>query len=773
MFRQKPKETQHLSSADALRDAGNRLLAEGRLREAEASYRRAIEADPGAAVSHVNLGFVLDELGHRDEAVQVLERAVALDERQADAWFLLGRIAATQRRNDDAVAALTRAVACNPGLRVAQQLLVRTLMVCGRTDDAGDAAIAGLAHDPGCASLHLVAGLRSASRQDWPGAAAHFRGELALQPELAEAHAGLGDALKAMGEREQAIASYRRAIELAPNVAALHNVLGLALQERGDVDAAIACFRQALSLDPHHAGAHVNLGVARHSEGDDEAALAHFRKALATDPGHVAALHNMGSICLGLGDLDEAMSCYQRALLQRPDYADAHLNLGTALHALGRIEPARASLQRAIELAQSAALARSARSNLLMLEGAADDRSPDAYLAEARRYGADVQAAAIPYRQWHSGGSGRRLRVGFVSGDFRMHPVGYFLESVLAQLAKAGLSLIAYPTNFGDDALTARIRPCFAEWHVLADANDESAARRIHNDRIDVLVDLAGHTAGNRLPVFAWKPAPVQVSWLGYWASTGVSAMDWFVADPVSVPVGREGAFTESVWRLPATRLCFTPPNAKAELAVGPPPSLRRGFVTFGCYQNLGKLSNRSLRLWSRILDEMPEARLRIQDKYLGFGGPRADLERRLAAAGISPARVAMFGRTSRDEYLASYADVDIVLDTVPFAGGTTTCEALWMGVPTLTLAGQSLVARQGASMLSAVGLVDWIADDEEAYVRQALRFASDGGELALLRETTRERALASPLFDAERFARDLADALRGMHERRSRSERP
>ena len=505
----------------------------------------------------------------------------------------------------------------------------------------------------------------------------------------------------------------------------------------------------------------MNLGLVRHARGDDAAALAHFREALAIDPNHLAAWHDIGGVCLKQGDLDEAIACFRRALALEPGYADAHLNLGTASAAMGHADEARASLHRAIALAASPAFAREARSNLLMLESGADDAKPDAFGIEARRYGSEVAAAATPYSDWHDASGGAPLRVGFVSGDLRMHPVGYFLEGVLAQLADHGIEAVAYPTTAEADALTSRLRPHFRAWYPLAGIGDADAARRIHDDRVDVLVDLAGHTAGNRLPVFAWKPAPTQASWLGWWASTGVAAIDWLVADPVSVPLDAEHRFSEAIVRLPHTRLCFTPPEAAPEVAAG--PASRGAGVTFACYQNLAKINVRTLGLWARVMDALPHARLRVQDKHLGFPGPRAEFARRLASAGIAPARVELHGRAPRASYLASYADVDIVLDTSPFTGGTTTCEALWMGVPTVTLAGVSLIGRQGASLMNAAGLPDWIAADEDAYVRLAVARARDIAALADLRASLRERVRASPLCDAPRFASDFAVALRAM----------
>jgi predicted O-linked N-acetylglucosamine transferase (SPINDLY family) len=286
----------------------------------------------------------------------------------------------------------------------------------------------------------------------------------------------------------------------------------------------------------------------------------------------------------------------------------------------------------------------------------------------------------------------------------------------------------------------------------------------IHADGVHVLLDVSGHTAHNRLPVFAWKPAPVQVSWLGYFATTGVAEMDYFLADKVGVPEAQQEQFTETVLYLPDTRLCFT--AREVDLPVAPLPALANGMVTFGCFQTLAKLGDGVLEAWGEILAALPDATLRIQCKQLGEPAQVEQLLQRLWKYGIAPARVATHGASNRETYLAAYAEVDVILDTFPYPGGTTTCEALWMGVPTLTLAGDSLLARQGASLLTAAGLEEWVATSKEEYVAKSIALASDQSKLVALRAVLRQQVLASPLFDAPRFARNFEDALWGMWQR-------
>ena len=307
-----------------------------------------------------------------------------------------------------------------------------------------------------------------------------------------------------------------------------------------------------------------------------------------------------------------------------------------------------------------------------------------------------------------------------VSGDLHNHPVGYFLESLLANLDPVRVELIAYPTALRPDALTARIKPSLAAWKPLNTLNDADAAKLIHADGVHVLLDLSGHTGYNRLPIFAWKPAPVQVSWLGYFATTGMAEMDYLLADRVGVPESQRKNFTEAVWYLPDTRLCFTAPAAAVPVA--PLPALQNGYITFGCFQNLSKVGDEVLAAWGKIFAALPGARLRWQSKQLGDPAVAEQQMLRLRQHGIDPARVSLHGSASREAYLAAHAEVDMVLDTFPYPGGTTTCEALWMGVPTITLAGDTLLARQGASLLTAAGLQDWVATSVEDYINQGDR---------------------------------------------------
>ncbi len=529
---------------------------------------------------------------------------------------------------------------------------------------------------------------------------------------------------------ELAVSLYLAILKRQPaHVEALSN-LGLALQKLNRHEEALGFLTQALKHRPGHANSQLNLGLTCQSLGRREEALAAYQRALAIEPGHVQARFNIAKMQQDDFDFEAASQAYQAALDVDPRHADSLANLIFVQHY--RYPPN--------EVVQQALVRRVGELNPLC--------------PEWPRRVADKKP----------------LRVGFVSADLRKHPVGFFLRDVLLALASTAvasgeLTLLAYANHALADELTQDIRPAFAAWHTVDLWNDARLDAQIRSDEIDILVDLSGRTAGNRLQVFAGKPAPVQLSWLGYFATTGLPQMDAILADPVCVPAGEESLYVERVIRLPHTRLCMSPPVVSEQPE--PPPSLNNGFITFGCFQTLPKINHGVLAAWAQILNACPQARLRLQAPQFSEEVQRARFTGRLQAAGIDAGRVDLLGPVSRELYFASYNEVDILLDTFPYPGGTTTAEALWMGVPTLTLAWPGMLGRQGQSMLENVGLHEWVARSEADYVQQAVAWGQGGADeceqLQDLRRTLRSQAAQSPLFDSPRFARDWWAALQGL----------
>jgi predicted O-linked N-acetylglucosamine transferase (SPINDLY family) len=476
-------------------------------------------------------------------------------------------------------------------------------------------------------------------------------------------------------------------------------------------------------------------------------------------PDFAEAHNNLGNALNDSGQFNEAVTSYRNALVIKPDFAEAHNNLGGSLKDTGQFDNALASFYRAIAIKPNYT---AAHSNLLFTLSYTATTTQADYLKEAQCYGEIVaKNVAGKFSTWQCNPNPQRLRVGIVSGDLRSHPVGYFTESLLEQLDANRVELIAYTNNPMSDELTARIKPYFSQWRQVFDLNDKAAAHLIQQDGIHVLLDLSGHTAKNRLPVFAWKPAPVQVSWLGYFASTGVAEMDYLLADEHIAPSVDENHFTEKIWRMPNSYLCFTAPNL--DLAILPLPACSSGQITFGCFNNLTKMNEAVIALWSRVLLAVPNSRLFLKTKQLNTSAVCDTTRQQFAAHGITADRLLLEGASPRAKLLAAYQRVDIALDPFPYPGGTTSVEALWMGVPVLTKRGDRFLSRMGESIVYNAGLADWMAIDDDDYVAKAVSHTANLERLAALHAGLRQQVLASPLFEAGQFARNFEAALWGM----------
>ncbi len=501
-------------------------------------------------------------------------------------------------------------------------------------------------------------------------------------------------------------------------------VLGAVLKPTGRLDQSLIAMQRSVELSPEDAEAHNNLGVTLKSVGKLDAAEASYKRAITLQPEFAEAHNNLGNTRKELGKLDGAVVSYAKAIALKADYFDAH-------------------------------------SNLLFLTGSMRFDA-EKYYRYARDFARNVSKTvgselAHPPRSSEK----KRLRLGFVSGDLRSHPVAYFLEGLLAQLDSSSFELSAYVTFQGEDSVSRRLHGLFHSWRSLVGISNEESALIISRDSIDVLFDLSGHTAYNRLPIFAWRAAPIQVTWLGYFASTGLPQMDYLIGDPFVTPHEERQHFTEKLWQLPDTYFCFTPPNF--DLSVSPLPVLRNGFITFGCFNDLSKMTDKVVAVRAKILGALPESKLFLKDKRLDDELGRASVISRFASHGISADRLMLEGKSSREEYLACYNRVDIGLSPFPYGGGTTSVEGLWMGVPVLSKKGRYFLSHIGESIAHNSGLSGWIAADDADYVAKAIAYASDLEELSVLRSGLREQVLNSPLFDASRFARNFERAVWGM----------
>lgn len=570
----------------------------------------------------------------------------------------------------------------------------------------------------------------------------------------AQAHAIIGD----LAEAERAA---RKAIELRPSNPAAHHVLARLLAVGGRIAEAIASEQNALRLQPD-AFAFGHLGELLSRAGDFREAVIAFRKGLSLN-NNLASLHaGLGRAQFRLGGMARAVESFRRALELDPRNETYRAELAPALIGAGLVAEADAYYREVVARDPAALPALGA----LVFTGNYDpDLSPAGQTARAAAFGAELaRQNAGNRRKAHERPpeSVRPLRIGLVSGDFNTHPVACFLESTLAALDPARLDLVAYTTSLRRDEVTARLEKSIPAWRDAARLDDDALCAAIAADRIDILVDLAGHTQGARLAVFARRAAPMQVTWLGYSGTTGLAEIDYVLADPVVAPPDEEALFTEKVWRLPDSYLCYSPSANPPEIA--PLPASRNGFVTFGSFNNLNKVNDKTLHLWAAVLAAVPESRLAFKGGALRRPEAENELRARFAAAGGDPARLEIL--PYEDDFaghLAAYRAIDIGLDPFPYNGTTTTCEALLMGVPVLTLKGDRFIAHVGESILTTAGLPGWVAESPDDFVARALAFAADMEALATLRQNLRRRFLASPLCDAPRFARNLEAAFEGM----------
>ena len=537
-------------------------------------------------------------------------------------------------------------------------------------------------------------------------------------------------------------------------------ILGGIRKKTGRLPEAVDADRVAVALSPQDAEAHYNLGnslaeLDRLGEAEES-----YSRAIALKPGFAEAKFNLGNTQRERGKHDEAESNYTQAIALKPDFVQAHHNLGSTLQQLGRLDEAEASYNKAIALEPDYAAAR----NSLLFLNASMRFDASRYLLEAKGFADKVaEQTSSPFENWLCNKSAKNLKVGFVSGDFEEHPVGYFLEGLLVQLQSFAIELFAYPTNSPVGGLTDRLKDLFHSWTPLSGKSNRDAAQTIYRDGLHILIDLSGHTQKNRLAIFGWKPAPIQVTWLGYFASTGLPQIDFILGDPFVTPISEAHHFTEKIWQLPESYLCFTPPSAT--LAVGPLPALRNGFLTFGCFNDLSRMTDEVVSIRARILHAVPNSKLFLKDKRLEHQLGRDQVLSRFESFGISADSLLLEGRSSRGEYLSSYNRVDIALSPFPYGGGTTSVEGLWMGVPVITKKGSYYLSHLGESIAHNTNLSNWIAIDNEDYVAKAIEFSSDLNALETLRQNLRQELLKTPLYDLPRFANNFAKALLEMRE--------
>jgi predicted O-linked N-acetylglucosamine transferase (SPINDLY family) len=573
----------------------------------------------------------------------------------------------------------------------------------------------------------------------------------------------LGVALRLSGHSGgDALAAMQRAAELLPDDAEAHSNLGLNLQEAGRLGEAETHCLRALQLSPDYAEAHFNLALTLEAQGRTAEAMDCYRHAIAARPGYAEAHYNLGVLLQQSNQPNEAEASYRRALQFRPGLARAHNNLANTLITLGRMEEVVPEFRQALELDPSFT---QAHSNLIFALDLVDGLTVKEHQAERRRWqeqhGRRLAGAIQPHA--NSPDPERRLRIGYVSADFYRHSTYFAYSPMILQHDRQAFEVVCYSGGKLEDEFTAGLKQAASQWRSTLGMSDDALAEQIRSDRIDILVDLSGHSAGNRLPVFARKPAPIQLTAWGHATGTGLATMDYFLADTALVPPEERALYAEKVVDL-ACWGPYAPPEYAPQ--VSPLPALGGKPFTFGCINRIEKISDHIIGLWGRILAKLPAARLLIKGRGLEHAQNRQQLLGRLATAGITAARVTLLGTSAHEEHLKIFHAVDLVLDPFPHSGGISSADALWMGVPVVTLRGSTVASRITSSYLTTLGMTEWIAGSDEEYVRIALKAARATRALARLRAQLRPTMAASPLGDTLRYTRQTEQTYRSLWKR-------
>jgi protein O-GlcNAc transferase len=636
-------------------------------------------------------------------------------------------------------------------MAVADIAAIRAALERGDWDEAEELALDVLAVDPEDALMRAYLGSILLQKGETEDALSQFRLAVEAQPGIAAFHNELGTALAYAGDLTGAKAVLRTAAELSPDLPEIQNNLGNVERSSGAYPSAVACYRRALELRPDYPEAWTNLGVVLQETDDLEGARDAYERAIAIDPKNAFALTHLGVVLATAGDLSGAEALHRAAIESDPAIAAAHSNLAIVLKDQGQLAAARTAYERAMALDDGDP---GIHSNALMArcyEIDIDERTLyAAHLAFGERYETSIVTAppAAPRQEGP-------LRIGYVSADLYSHSVASFIAPVLERHDRGGFHVTCYSDVVGGDKVTAGLRAAADAWRDTARLGDPALLSQIQADAIDILVDLGGHTAGNRLAVFAQRAAPLQLSWIGYPATTGLSRMDYRLTDRWADPPGEADRWhSETLLRLEGGFLCYQAPDD----APAPSTERNRDAVTFGSFNNLSKINEPVIDAWAAILRAVPDARLLLKSRQLADDGVRGRLIAAFGSRAVDAGRLDLRARiASRAEHLALYHEIDIALDTFPYNGTTTTCEALWMGVPVVALSGTRHAGRVGASLLARAGWEAWIADSPERYVAIASALARGRPEPAQVRT----QFGASQVMDAARFTKSLEEDLR------------
>nr|CAX46402.1 putative SPINDLY protein [Rosa lucieae] len=800
----------------------NILRSRNKFSDALSLYETVLDKDARNVEAHIGKGICLQMKNMGRLAFDSFTEAIKLDSENACALTHCGILYKDEGRLREAAESYQKALNADPSYKPAAECLAivltdlgTSLKLAGNTQDGLQKYYEALKTDPHYAPAYYNLGVVYSEMMQFDTALTCYEKAALERPMYTEAYCNMGVIYKNRGDLESAIACYERCLAVSPNFEIAKNNMAIALTDlgtkvklEGDIDQGIAYYKKALYYNWHYADAMYNLGVAYGEMLKFDMAIVFYELAFHFNPHCAEACNNLGVIYKDRDNLDKAVECYQMALSIKPNFSQSLNNLGVVYTVQGKMDAAASMIEKAIIANPTYAEAynnlgvlyrdagnismaidayeqclkidpdsRNAGQNRLLAMNYIHEGQDDKLFVAHRDWGRRFMRLSSQHTSWDNLKDPERpLVIGYVSPDYFTHSVSYFIEAPLAHHEYAKYKVVVYSAVVKADAKTIRFRDKVLKkggiWRDIYGIDEKKVASIVREDKIDILVELTGHTANNKLGTMACRPAPVQVTWIGYPNTTGLPAIDYRITDSLADSPDSKQKHVEELVRLPECFLCYTPsPEAGP---VSPTPALSNGFITFGSFNNLAKITPKVLQVWARILSAIPNSRLVVKCKPFSCDSVRERFLSTLEQLGLEPLRVDLLPLILLNyDHMQAYSLMDISLDTFPYAGTTTTCESLYMGVPCVTMAGSVHAHNVGVSILSTVGLGNLIAKNEEEYVQLAVQLASDITALSNLRMSLRDLMSRSPVCDGPKFTLGLESAYRNMWGRYCKGDVP
>lgn len=705
---------------------------------------------------YINYGLVCDKLNKYKEAEECYTNAISINPQIATAYFNKGLLLYKQFRFQESIECFAKSNELEPDSWLTEFQLGCSLQECKRYDESLTYLYKAQKKQPEHARTLCAIGMSLFRKYKYSEARDYVERAISKEPQNDVFLFNYGFILKESGEKLKAKAAFEQALEInSNNIEALLG-LGRLLTELGDYDSCRELFQKAIDIKPDYYAPYASMGISYYKTSTTEA-IKWFDKALEINPNADDVYSLKGYALNILGNTEEAEKSLRKAIELREDHAEYHQNLGNVLMVQAKIPEALEHCQKSIELNPNSSLA---FSNLLLYMHYIPQSTKDDIWNLHKIYSKMFEPKDLELRPYLSEPrKDRKIRIGLVSSDFRKHSVAYFIEPLLNKKDTTNYEYYTYANVKIPDVFSQRIANLSTKWQSILQLSDVQAAELIRNDQIDILIDLGGHTADNRLKLFCLKPAPIQVSWLGYPDTTGLNAIDYRIADEYTEPEGAENFSSEKIIRLPGGFHCYSALADSPDVA--PLPSKKNGHITFGSFNNFAKCSNETIFLWSEIMKNVPNSKIVLKALSLGDKYVQEYAYKTFKTFGIERDRITMLARTSSlRKHFEKYGEIDIALDTYPYNGTTTSCEAMWMGVPLVSFFGPNHASRVGLSLLSHVGLQQLAAGSPEDYVNKAVALANEEELRTELRATMRQRLINSPILNAEHFARKFEAAM-------------